>query len=235
MAELELQGHRVTLPDDPKILRWFLDEAEIRDTYWRPGPGEVVLDVGCHIGSYTIPALAAGAWVYAVDPSVELAAELVRLVAMNPQIDSTRLTVVTEAMAEKGGYPAEVRDGLAMAPWRDLYPATDAVFSTVDDVIREYFPWLDRLDWVKIDVEGGEASVLRGGLATWRRFHPVMIIEDHTDVYPFVEKMGSARQCLDLLDGLGYRVQSVRYEPTPTKDSSPDRTFWIARHGADHG
>lgn len=229
MAELTFHGHPVTLPDDPQILRWFADEAEIRDAHWRPGPGEVVLDVGCHIGSYTIPALAAGARVIAVDPSVEFIATLVRLVALNPTIDSDRLTLVHEAMAEEGGYPAEVRAGLATALWQSMYPAPDAVFSTVDRLAHDV--GLDRLDWVKIDVEGGEASVLRGGVVTWRRFHPTMIIEDHTDVYPFVAEMDSAWQCLRLLDRLGYRVQTVRYEPTPTGDSTPNRTFWIAHYG----
>jgi len=229
MTVMEFQGHPVDLPDTPPHLRaWFAEEAVIRDIFWRPGPGDVVLDIGCHVGQYTIPALAAGAQVYAVDPATAATAELARLVALNPQLDPTRLTLVNLALAEEGGPPQWVRDGQAGSPWRELCPAADAVFSTVDRFVGLRFTELDHLDWVKIDVEGGELSVLRGGLDTWRRLRPVLLIEDHTDVYPFVAAVDSARQCLDLLDGLGYRVESVRF----AGHESPDRTFWICRPGA---
>lgn len=60
---------------------------------------------------------------------------------------------------------------------------------------------LTRLDFVKIDVEGGELHVLHGGRRTIERFHPTMLIE--------IESRHTAR-----------------YEYSPA-----DVVAWLAKHG----
>jgi hypothetical protein len=53
---------------------------------------------------------------------------------------------------------------------------------------------------------------------------PRLLIEDHTDVYPFVAAMGSRDLCCRLLFSLGYTVETVRYSSGVT----PDRDFLVA-------
>src|SRR5712664_681484 len=145
---------------DPAKDYWFDDEREIRDQYWCIEPGQVVMDVGCHIGSYSIPALTAGATVYAVDPDVS------RLTWVRQfwEGDPDRLITIDRALAEKGGYTAEFRASLDISGYREFHAPADAKFSTLDELAAEYE--LTRLDWVKIDVEGAELGVLTGGLET---------------------------------------------------------------------
>jgi FkbM family methyltransferase len=50
----------------------------------------------------------------------------------------------------------------------------------IDDVIREL--GLTRVDAVKIDVEGAEVSVLKGAANTLKRFHPKLVIEVRRDL-----------------------------------------------------
>ena len=51
----------------------------------------------------------------------------------------------------------------------------DAV--TVDDLVRRFA--LNRVDWIKLDVEGAEVEVLKGAEQSIQRFHPVLFIEVH--------------------------------------------------------
>ena len=45
----------------------------------------------------------------------------------------------------------------------------------IDDFAEEQR--LTRLDFVKIDVEGMEQAVLKGGMKTWEKFRPVILFE----------------------------------------------------------
>ena len=198
---------------------WFADEQEIRDRYWHIRPGEVVIDAGCHIGSYSLPALRAGAVVYAVDPEPSRLAELRQIWDGGPG----RLTTITKALAGPGGYAPEFAAALAHAGYPEFHAPPDAEFTTLDDLAAEYR--LSRLDWVKIDVEGAELAVLQGGRETLARFRPALVIEAHDRVYPFVAAMGSQRQCHDLLTGLGYGIEVVPYGGPMTVG----RDFWICK------
>jgi 2-polyprenyl-3-methyl-5-hydroxy-6-metoxy-1,4-benzoquinol methylase len=47
------------------------EETPMRERYWQPKAGDVCIDIGAFHGSYTLPALAAGATVYAIDGRAE--------------------------------------------------------------------------------------------------------------------------------------------------------------------
>ncbi len=197
---------------------WFNDEQEIRDQCWHIQPGDVVIDVGCHIGSYSIPALNAGAVVYAVDPDESRLAELRRLW----DGDQSRLITVCEALAEPGGYTPEFRDALDVADFTDFHAPADALFSTLDELVTRYN--LTRVDWVKIDVEGAELGVLLGGVGLLAGLHPKLLIEAHDKVYKFVADMDNERRCHDLLTGFGYDIEVVPYYDHAW---TVDRDFWF--------
>ena len=64
---------------------------------------------------------------------------------------------------------------------------------------------LERLDLVKIDVEGSEVRVLRGARETLERFRPTLIVECNP-VTLSQQDQASTDDLLDLLDNLGYRI-----------------------------
>lgn len=123
-------------------------------------PGDLVFDIGANVGARTATFLNMGCRVVAVEPNPEEAAQI-----------SAQATVLSGfAVAERSGrgilhlctekpYLASLVDS-----YRDFYPDDrfdrdlDVELVTLDDLIVEYgVP-----AFVKVDVEGGEANVLRG-------------------------------------------------------------------------
>jgi FkbM family methyltransferase len=199
------------IPEGMGLDRAYADEQAIRDAHWHPGSGEIVLDIGAAIGSYTIPALLNGALVIAVDPDRKATGKLARVAEFN---GVSKFSICTAALWEDNfGYPTEMREALEDSDFSYLIPPASAKWLTLDQVVAIYK--LDRLDWLKMDVEGAELGVLRGGVETLTRFHPRLIIEDHTEVYPFVAAMDSRRLCRELLKRLGYQVKEISWGPPP--------------------
>lgn len=196
------------VPDELGLLTAYVDERPVRCAHWRPQPGDVVLDIGAAVGSYTVPALMAGARVIAVDPDAEAIAKLKRVIVLNRL---TGCTVVNAAVFDTPGYPEDVLSALEVSGYGHLIPPPDATWVMLDTLADG----LPRLDWIKIDVEGAELGVLRSGKTTLARFHPRLLIEDHAEVYPFVAAMDSRRQCRELLSDLGYSVAEIRWGPPP--------------------
>jgi FkbM family methyltransferase len=188
------------------------DERQIRDAFWSPSKGDVAFDIGAAEGSYTLPALEAGAYVYAVDPVTERLEILTEIAG-----GAAGLAVINKALYDGTPIPAALTHDLRAEP--DFAHDPDWTYSTLDTEARG----LRRLDWVKIDVEGAEAGVVRGGLKTLARFRPRLLIEDHTDVYPWVKHIGSTKEILALLDGLDYVV-----EIAPYVGPGPPRAYFVA-------
>ena len=70
--------------------------------------------------------------------------------------------------------------------------------TTLDSIVRKLE--LKRVDLVKIDVEGAELEVLKGGIETIHRFHPKIIVEVH-------EWLGvKGNKIIQLLKKYGYKL-----------------------------
>jgi FkbM family methyltransferase len=198
----------IRLPDEPGLAAAYADEAPVRDAYWHPQQDQVVIDLGAAVGSYSIPAMAAGAYVIAVDPDRQATGKLERVAALN---GLTRYQVVNAAVFDQPGYPAVMRAALEAGGYAYLIPRPDDPWTTLDLLASH----LERVDWIKIDTEGSELGVLRSGIETLTRHRPALLIEDHTEVYPFVAAMGSRQACGELLGGLGYLVTLIPWGPPP--------------------
>lgn len=196
-----------------EVAGWYADEADIRTRHWLVQAGQTVVDVGAHFGSYTVPALQAGARVLAVDPNGHRLGVLADVAAGFGVAE--KLETCCCALAGPGGYPDDYIDGvIAVSPWQDMSPPAGAEFTTLDKLAAR----LDALDWVKIDVEGAELYVLQGGEQTLRKFGPRLLIESHDLVYPWVRDKEIKRQCTELLEGLGYQVEVDLYSVYPVRE-----------------
>jgi FkbM family methyltransferase len=83
---------------------------------------------------------------------------------------------------------------------------------TLDNIVNEC--GIDKVDLIKIDVEGTELELLRGSLNLLRKHKPVLLIEVH---YGFGWR---PQEIYDLLEGYGYSL---------TMDKRPAKTLVVAR------
>jgi len=124
-------------------------------------PGDLFVDIGAHVGTYTVWALDLGARVVAVEPIEPIVDELRANLALN----GYDAEVVQAAVADRPGVMAMAgvdapRKHLLVAaePAATDAPATSQVtVTTLDDVLGDR-----TAAGVKIDVEGAEALVLAG-------------------------------------------------------------------------
>lgn len=125
-----------------------------------------LVDIGAHVGFFTLAAASVGARVHAFEPVPSSADLLVRSLRMNRWFQG-RVTLHTVALADAGA-PAEV--GMAMDPrnqggvrHRASLPSPVRVpTSTLDALVAPSA----RPVFLKIDIEGGECDAIRGA----RRF-----------------------------------------------------------------
>lgn len=164
----------------------------------RVGPGGVVLDLGAHIGYYSLLAarLAGPAGrVYAFEPHPRNAWYLRRHMRMN----RCRNVEIVECAAYDrcATLRFDLGSGSGTGRVSDTGPI-EVRTVRLDDFVgaREIVPTV-----VKVDVEGGERPVLEGARETLRAARPVLFLSTHGD--------DRASSCRALLASLGYRMLPV--------------------------
>ena len=156
------------------------------------GAGDVVYDLGAHVGFFSICAGRLGAKVYAFEPLARNAARIRRQADMN----GLPIEVVEAAVWDSDG-GVHLEDGDSDSEWRAAEGGAVASIR-LDDFASHHDP----PTFVKIDVEGAEGRVLRGAEAMIRRYRPTILCEVHGD-----ELRG---EVLGLLEG--YEFENVGSE-----------------------
>ena len=117
------------------------------------------------------------------------------------ECDATHIPRLEETLARNSGKLRAVRSFIG-------YPARPGV-TTLDEASRAYF----RPDFIKMDVEGAEAEILRGASETLAS-GPSLIVEVHG--------LEIERECLSILRSAGYAVRIVDQR---SRFANPGRTL----------
>jgi FkbM family methyltransferase len=183
--------------------RWIQYEPELTRHLgeWMPRDG-VALDIGANIGIYTLLLshfAGPGGSVFAFEPDPQSLPWLQRNVDMNA---IANVHVCPCAIGDESGHLTLYQD-VTTTRTSSLVPnawTPDAVdrrsVSVRVETLDDYADKVRRIDFVKIDTEGFECAVLRGGMSLLRRFSPKVLIE----VLP-----ANRLEVQGLLANLGYR------------------------------
>lgn len=201
LVEVSGIGHLVLDPGD------FIASVLLREGDWEPHhnaviaahvrDGSIVLDVGAHIGVFSLKARHRAASVYAWEPNQELYQTLCRNISANK---SDNIVPICCAVADRPGmtrfaWHFDGNRGMAGLEISDMLAVRDPMVMDLLSLEYNCTPTyrvpvrtldeyaFERVDLVKLDVEGCEARVLRGAVHILENHHPVLLIECHsTDV-----------------------------------------------------
>lgn len=162
----------------------------------------ICLDVGANIGSISFALcnnLGPNGKVYAFEPGPNIFGRLSENVRMNPSLDG-RLELIKAGLAdkEKELYWAEVEDN----PGNAEFSKNNGIkieLTTLDALVKK--EKLEKVDFIKIDVEGMEIEVIKGGLSTIRDHKPLIYYESKLSQERWVD---SIQQIEVILEQLGY-------------------------------
>jgi FkbM family methyltransferase len=198
---------------------------------------EAFLDIGANIGWYAIhaSALFPKLKVVAVEPVLATHAILTRHIALN----NSAVIPVHQGVSDKAG-SAVMQVPQTMAGAASLHLSreyddelTETVSLTTLDAIAE--DWQIAPDVVKIDVEGAELLVLRGGMATLERDRPAVLAEMlriHSAAFGY-----HPNEILELMASLSYRCFASagdRWQDFTTMTPETEETNFLFLHTDRH-
>jgi FkbM family methyltransferase len=166
---------------------WFSFEPHLAALYGAVlQPGSIAVDGGANIGLHTLrmaQAVLPGGLVIAVEPVPESLAQLdARRLENNIPEDLIRrlLCGLSKTAGEADFYQVIDPRQHELSGLHDRHCLQNkqvkkirVELTTLDTICKN----LDRLDFLKLDLEGAELDALRGGALTMRRFRPVVTLE----------------------------------------------------------
>jgi len=146
----------------------------------------IIFDIGANRGIHTKTMSYRAQHVYAFEP----APENINVLKTN---NETNITIIPKAVGNKSGksklylhhlycdmHTTQQRSAEIEEWGHSLDKFIDIDMVTIDDFIKEYN--LKNVDLIKIDVEGAEEDVFRGGKETFSKMKPAVIVEIHSNV-----------------------------------------------------
>jgi FkbM family methyltransferase len=173
----------------------------------------IVIEGGCHIGTHTLKLASLAKHVYAFEPLPKSNKVLSRNLALN-KINNVTLSI--SGLSDKPGQTkfSWIPDGNPGGSGLDNNPMGRPNFmpklteeikvdlTTIDEMN------LEKLDFIKLDVEGYEELVIKGGMETIKRCRPVITLEMWSSHNGTVDMEFTTKKMKDIID-LNYKVVYV--------------------------
>lgn len=145
--------------------------------YFKGAEGLIVADVGGNIGNHTLDFSTYAAKVYTFEPVDRTFALLKQNVEQN---NISNVTLINRALSDEVGV-AEifiVPENIGASSFDERIVGSEKV-EVIKIIGDDYFieQNIERLDFIKIDVEGHEERALKGLMKTIQRFRPVILME----------------------------------------------------------
>lgn len=185
--------------------------TEIMNFISHCGGGMILFDIGAHYGVFSLIASRRGARVVAVEPS----AAAVRMITRQAELNNLteRIHAILAAAGSSDGTLRMLNSGVFSDDYFKLDEARGSRelmgirAVTIDSLTGEFGPPTH----IKIDVEGQEAAVLRGGHKTLMQHSPKLFLELHSHL--IAEDGGDPTAALVELQNIGYDTFSLEGAP----------------------
>jgi len=191
---IKVNESKFTVLDSESVL---IISPEFESWIWnhlKVAKGDVFLDVGAHIGKYAVPIakiVGENGLVIAVEPHPTNYKTLLENIRLNGLKNVIALNIaawsenrkMTLFIGDKPGHHSAKKDfgrGSIIVKAKAL-----------DNVLNELK--VERVNWIKIDVEGAEFEVLNGLQNTLRKHRPTLIVEiskEQNKIEDFISKLG---------------------------------------------
>lgn len=188
-----------------------VDELKVLRNLLRPG--DVFLDIGAHVGWYTLHAAQLVGPSGRVDAFEALPANANALKANVERNGFQQVWVNACAVSDKSGEidlyaPPKGESGWGSAVASDKRRKLTVPALTIDEYMSSRLQ--DRpVRLAKLDIEGHEPYALKGMLETLRRNRPALLLEMNC---PMLERAGYTPDYIrDLLEPLGYKAKEITY------------------------
>lgn len=177
--------------------------------------GDTVLDIGANIGAHSLPlakVVGAQGKVIAFEPTDYAFAKLTRNFSLNPELagraQCMQVMLVdsdnhdSPAPSLYSSWPLKGEAGLHHLHQGRLMTTVGASLRTLDSVLAPL--GLERVDCIKLDIDGSECVMLRGASEVLTRWHPPIIME----LAPYVleERGASLGELIQQLKTCGYAL-----------------------------
>jgi FkbM family methyltransferase len=206
LKEYTFKGISYTVEDDDTF--HYKNEANSRERFLNVGAGDIFIDIGAYLGSWTIPAAMHGAKVLAIEPGHNRD-QLRRNVERNKLLKNV---YIYDALLSDWYYENIAYDSWSISRNPDSHG--DWKTKPLDDILPRELVYGANFETpirlIKIDVEGHELNVLRGGVNTLRKAENILT-EVHThlgikteEVIKFMSNVGKYKHEIVPQDGGQY-------------------------------
>jgi FkbM family methyltransferase len=174
-------------------------------------PGMFLLDIGAHFGIFSLAAAKFGGRAIAIDPSPIATRMIAKQSALNKLTE--RVRIIQAAVRDAAGAVQMVSSGVfsdgyfKLSAGREQSELTRTQATTIDELVGQF----GAPTHIKMDVEGQEAAVIRGGRATFENHSPALFLELHTEM--IVSEGGNPMAALEELDKIGYEAFALDGRP----------------------
>lgn len=177
--------------------------------------GDVVIDIGAHMGVFSFflaKQVGAAGKVFSFEPAPLTYSILSETIRFNhlESIVNARQEAVSDENKQLEFYiynNSRISSGNSLSP-RNPAGTPHAVkvnTITLDDFFKEK-DLSAKVAFIKIDAEGAELEILKGGKETILRYKPYITLEVHPRV--FMDKMTVMKEIFDTATSYGYRIES---------------------------
>jgi FkbM family methyltransferase len=180
--------------------------------------GDTVLDIGANIGSHTLPLaqlVGDSGRVIAFEPTRYATEKLTANIKLNPNLkDRISVNQVMLVANDEENLESEIYSSWPLfEPKKNVHPehlgklmdTQGAIALTLDQAVKSL--QVNKIDFIKIDVDGHELSVFKGGKETLLTYKPPILMEFAP--YLFDPESHQFEDLIDLFLGLGYSLKDA--------------------------